>query len=134
MPSLLKLIEQNKSKFKAMPEGPVGLMLTFDPRYKHLSDAVERAFNGRAGLSSFVVTCYEDECTLRALMARVPQFPSFTFIYVRKPEPRFTPDRVATRHPVLLDVISTKSDMIFNLLVDEFRASNTFLFDVSRKT
>ena len=146
IPGLLALIAASTQSFKSVPEGPLGLLLTFDKSKAHLAEAAERALSGQKGLCSFIVTNQDDERTLRELMRRVdrstrPARPTVLqlnhrcIVHVRAAEPRFSVlNRVETRHPLLLDVITTRSDAAFNLLVDHFKGAITLLFDVKMRS
>lgn len=137
MPKLIHAISRNKSKFKSVPEGPVGLLLALDPKHTHLAEVAERACGGNKGLCSFIVSCQEDEKTLRSLLAGIKSPVSAQNslvqnlqVHVRKQEARFNPDRLATDEPLLIDVVTTKSDAVFNLVCDQFKGAKTLLFNV----
>eukprot|EP00966_Prymnesium_polylepis_P266421 6154568-Prymnesium_polylepis.1 len=137
MPQLVQLITEHRAAFTAVPEGPLGMLLSLKSEHKHLASAAERALWGNIGLTSFTVTNYQDERVLRDLASQLPEkndrracLKTHLRVFVRRPEPRFdniecSPGETYTR---LADVFNIRSDVVFNNLCDHWMAARTLLF------
>lgn len=117
METLLQQIQHNKNRFKTIPIGPLGNYVTVKDNHREWAPDIQKVLSST--LSSFVVSCPEDNRTLRQLIKSCGIRSNITITTYRKFE-KYNIDsgRAQSNYPAIIDTLEFSKPELREVFID----------------